>query len=211
MARHPDWQVRLFGGGPTQAALQKQIRDAGLHKHVLLMGRTDHPADEMARSSIFVLSSRYEGFGMVLIEALAVGLPIVSFDCPRGPSAIITPGVDGTLVPPEDVDSLAAAIIDLIGRRTVGVSVTWFACLTRGCPPPTSPLSLLGGWLERTVLTSDVIVYRDAEGRIVRRPVNAAATALVRQLGFDRWDPVVGDVAFLGRRPDATEPTCHGG
>jgi len=114
VARHRDWQLRLFGGGPARAELQQRIRDAGLYNHVLLMGRTEHLADEMARSAIFVLSSRYEGFGMVLIEALAVGLPVVSFDCPRGPSEIITPDVDGTLVPPEDIDALAAAIIELI-------------------------------------------------------------------------------------------------
>jgi len=114
VAVHPDWQLRLFGHGPGRALLRQRIREAGLHNHVLLMGRTDHPADEMAQAAIFVLSSRYEGFGMVLIEALAVGLPVVSFDCPRGPSDIITPGVDGMLVPPQDVDALAAAIIDLI-------------------------------------------------------------------------------------------------
>lgn len=112
--RHPDWQLRVYGDGPQNARLQRQARAAKLHNHVLFMGRTDQLNEEFARSSIFVLSSREEGFGMVIIEAMAVGLPVVSFDCPRGPSDIITDGVDGTLVPAKDTDALAMAILDLI-------------------------------------------------------------------------------------------------
>lgn len=112
--KHPDWQLRVYGGGPLHDSLRRQVRDLGLHNHVLLMGRTDQLADEFARSSLYVLSSRFEGFPMVLLEAIAVGLPVVSFDCPRGPSDLITDGVDGTLVPFGDVDALAAAILDLI-------------------------------------------------------------------------------------------------
>ncbi len=112
--KHPDWQLRIYGNGPLRDSLQRQIHEAGLHQHILLMGRTDQLSEELARSSIFALSSRWEGFGLVIIEAMALGLPVVSFDCPYGPASIITDGVDGTLVPPEDVDALAKGIIDLI-------------------------------------------------------------------------------------------------
>ena len=113
-ARRPDWQLRIFGDGPEKDALQRRIQDLGLADSVHLMGRTAHMYDEMARGSLYALSSRYEGFGMVIIEAMSVGLPVVSFDCPRGPADIITPGDDGLLVAAQDVDGLAQALLQLI-------------------------------------------------------------------------------------------------
>jgi glycosyltransferase involved in cell wall biosynthesis len=114
----PEWELRIFGGGGTEEeSLLKQIDELGLAGRAHLMGRSTELEKEMARASIYVLSSRFEGLPMVIIEAMSSGLPVVAFDCPRGPADMVEPGVNGLLVPPRDSDALAAALQTLIGDR----------------------------------------------------------------------------------------------
>jgi glycosyltransferase involved in cell wall biosynthesis len=122
--RHPEWRLRIHGSGKDRTALQAQIDAAGLGEAVELAGATKQLGAAFAQASLFVLSSRFEGFGMVLVEAMGKGLPVVAFDCPRGPADIVTPGHDGLLVPAQDVEGLTAALerlmTDPARRRAYG-------------------------------------------------------------------------------------------
>ncbi|WP_248965625.1 glycosyltransferase family 4 protein [Sphaerisporangium perillae] len=123
---HPDWQLRIYGDGKERGELQRLIHRLHLYNHVYLMGGTTTLEKELPKGAMFVLSSRAEGFGMVLTEAMAHGLPVVSFDCPNGPAEIISHEQDGLLVPPGDLAGLAAAIerliIDTEQRHALGTS-----------------------------------------------------------------------------------------
>lgn len=96
--KHPDWVINIFGSGEYEDKVRKQINDYGLQDIVIMNNPTDHIMEEYLKSSFYVMSSVFEGFAMVLLEAMACGLPCVSFDCPYGPRNVITDGKDGFLV-----------------------------------------------------------------------------------------------------------------
>ena len=108
--QHPDWTLRIYGSGPRHDRLQTRIDRLGLGDRVKLMGFTEELEEELSRAALFVLSSRFEGLPMVLIEAMNLGTPVVAFDCPTGPAELVEDGVTGLLVEPQKVRALAAAI-----------------------------------------------------------------------------------------------------
>ena len=124
--KHPDWMLDIFGVGEWEGKLIRSIDVLDLSKCISLRGATDDVLSEYLGSSIYVMSSRYEGLPMVLIEAMSCGLPIVSFDCECGPRELIKEGINGFLVKPFETEQLADKICELIEdeplRELMGVN-----------------------------------------------------------------------------------------
>lgn len=124
-AQHADWHLVILGEGPLRTALLAQINQAGLQDRITLAGRAGNVADWYEVADLYVLSSRFEGFPNSLVEALAYGVPAISFDCDTGPRDIIRHELDGLLVPNGDVVALTESLIQLMSnenlRREFGV------------------------------------------------------------------------------------------
>jgi FkbM family methyltransferase len=146
--RHPSARLTILGEGPQREPLEELVRELALEDAVSLPGAVENPFPYMARCRAFVLSSRWEGLGNVLVEAGVLGAPLVATDCPSGPRELVSARPRAQLVPPEDVTALAAAI-----ERARE--------MPRGRPSPE-------GWHEHTV-TASVDAYES-----VLRAVTAA-------------------------------------
>ena len=122
----PDWQLVIWGEGDGRAPLEALRGELGLEGRVALPGVTRAPLDELTGSSILALSSLREGFPMVIVEAFACGVPVVAFDCRSGPRELVRDGVNGRLIPVDDVAGLAQALAELMDdpaeRRRLGAN-----------------------------------------------------------------------------------------
>lgn len=112
--QYPDWNLEVYGNG-NKEPYQKQMVDLGVdQQRCHLLGPVADVKKEYLSSSVFVLPSRFEGFGLVIIEAMACGVPVVAFDCENGPRSIITDGENGFLIPPFDISLFAEKVMLLM-------------------------------------------------------------------------------------------------
>lgn len=125
---YADWSLDIYGMG-DQTDYRHTMTELGIDANRChLNGPVEDVIGVFRNSSIFVLSSRFEGFGLVLVEAMACGLPVVSFDCPAGPDEIITDGYDGLLVPSGDVKVLAQKLMFLMADEGLRKRLSQNAC-----------------------------------------------------------------------------------
>lgn len=115
-SQHPDWELEIYGAGQEYDNLRLLIEKYSL-TNITINSPIQNIDEKYIESSIYLMTSHYEGFGIVLIEAMICGLPCISFDCPCGPSEIITNEEDGFLIPANDVSALANKICFLIERN----------------------------------------------------------------------------------------------
>jgi glycosyltransferase involved in cell wall biosynthesis len=108
--KHPDWDLVILGEGPLRTTLEWQVQKSGIEHRIFLPGRAGNIGEWYEMASLYVLSSRSEGFPNTLVEAMAYGLAAVSFDCDTGPRDIIRHELDGLLVPPGNVTELTATL-----------------------------------------------------------------------------------------------------
>ena len=113
-AAHPDWRLRICGRGKLRKRLQGMIEDHGLADVVTLAPPADDMGAELESASVFALSSRFEGFPLMLLEAMSKGMAVVSFDCPTGPADLIDDHRNGVLAPPRDAEALATALLEMV-------------------------------------------------------------------------------------------------
>ncbi len=115
----PGWKLRIVGDGSGMDSLQRLVKDLGISDFTELIGRSFNVDKELDSAQVFVLTSKYEGFAVVLVEAMTFGLPIVSFDTPYGPSEIVRNNVDGFIVGYNDKEAFANKLLMLIRDETL--------------------------------------------------------------------------------------------
>jgi glycosyltransferase involved in cell wall biosynthesis len=120
----PDWRLHIYGKGTEQERLQRLIGERGMDGQVMLMGHTDRFRDCLSGAAAFASGSHSEGFPMVMLEAMSIGLPVVSYDVPSGPADLIRDGLNGYLVADGDQPAFGAALRRIVEhaelRRQMG-------------------------------------------------------------------------------------------
>jgi glycosyltransferase involved in cell wall biosynthesis len=160
---HPGWILRIFGEGPQAGRLRRLIDALDLHDNVQLLGQTPNMAEEWAKAAIAVQPSRVEAFPLTLLEALAAGVPVVSYNCPNGPAEIVTHGTDGLLVAPDDVAELAAALGKLMNDDATRNA---YGAMARRSAERFAAAQIMPRWAD---LYAQLLAERDDPGRSARK------------------------------------------
>ncbi len=116
---HPEWELAILGDGPEKDRLREMAARGSCPDRIILPGRVGNLGDWYGSADLYVMTSQYEGFPNTLAEALAHGVPAVSFDCDTGPRDIIRDGIDGRLVEPGDRKVLALTLAELMGNKNM--------------------------------------------------------------------------------------------
>ena len=143
--RFADWRLDIFGQGEWKEMLQAMIDKYGLNDSLHINAPTKNIAHEYAHSAMLVMSSHYEGFPMVMIEAMSAGVPVVSFDYKCGPRDVIDHGINGLLVESDNIPALADAMMTLMADETLRVSLSEKA---RSVTDTFSEESVMRQWLD---------------------------------------------------------------
>lgn len=114
VASRPEWRLDIYGSGSEMPKLRRLIKRLGVGHRVTLRGHSNQMPAVLRGCAIFAMSSEREGFPMVLLEAMSVGLPMVAYDCPRGPAEVLRDGVNGRLIPDGDNAAFTAALTELM-------------------------------------------------------------------------------------------------
>ena len=123
LKNNQDWTLTIYGAGPDKEELIKLIQELGVQDSILLMDSTKNIMEKFLKSEIYLMTSRYEGFGMVLLEALSCGLPIISFDINSGPNEIITNQEDGFLIEDGDEAEFRLKVSELMADNELRLNM----------------------------------------------------------------------------------------
>lgn len=115
--QNKSWKLFIIGSGNDETILKQKAKNLGLNENVKFIPNTPRIRDYYQEASLYIMSSRFEGLPLVLIEAKQQGLPCISFNCPNGPSEVIQSGIDGEIVPSNNTRKLAETILSLINDR----------------------------------------------------------------------------------------------
>jgi glycosyltransferase involved in cell wall biosynthesis len=188
---YPEWKLRIFGGGHREQSLRRLVDGFGLQDRVELLGPCQDMAAEWAKAGLTLMTAGHnEAFPLVLLEALAAGVPVVAYDVLTGPAEIVRHRVDGLLVPPGDVTELAAAMSELMGDAETRRAYAHAA--REGVYARFSSADVTARWQE---LYSRLLARRDAPERLGDRADRVALGVASGGSAFRPTTPYTLDAA----------------